>query len=189
MGGGLSTLRKAGILVHEFLPVTEVLEVSEAVVRTFHRLGNRKDKHKARIKWVVQKLGTAAFIEEYKKDLAAVRAEGGRPLAVAPAPKPRAVPEAGARRSSRCRSSRRSRRRTSVPRSRPGFSAVIVRLPKGDISPAQFRALAALSAKFGEGEIRTTNEQNLVMRFVPTWRVGRAAPRADGDRSRAGRAP
>ena len=53
-----------------------------------------------------------------------------------------------------------------------GFSSVIVRLPKGDISPAQFRALAGLCAKFGEGEIRTTNEQNLVLRFIPTWRLG-----------------
>ena len=170
MGGGLSTLRKAGILVHEFLPVTEVLEVSEAVVRTFHRLGNRKDKHKARLKWAIQKLGTAAFIEEYKKDLAEVRAEGGRPLAVAPAPKPRAVPEAGT--TVEPTGGARGVPKTNVRgQKQAGFSSVIVRLPKGDITPAQFRALALLADEFGEGEIRTTNEQNLVMRFVPTWRV------------------
>ncbi len=170
MGGGLSTLRKAGILVHEFLPVTEVLDVSEAVVRTFHRLGNRKDKHKARLKWAIQKLGAAAFVEEYKKDLAAVRAEGGHPLAVAPAPKPRPVPDTG--KAGEPRPEFAAFEKTNVrAQKQAGYSSVIVRLSKGDITPAQFRTLAGLVAKYGEGQLRTTNEQNLVIRFVPTWRV------------------
>ena len=173
MGGGLATLRRAALLVHEFLPVTQVLEVSEAIVRTFHRIGNRKDKHKARLKWAIQKLGPQGFLEEYRKDLEAVRAEGGRPLGVAPAPKPRAVPEPGkvgnvgeplpefeAFKASNVRAQKQA-----------GFSSVIVRLPGGDISPAQFRALGAMVVKYGEGELRTTNEQNLVIRFVPTWQI------------------
>jgi sulfite reductase beta subunit-like hemoprotein len=171
MGGGLSTLRKAAILVHEFLPVTEVLEVSEALVRTFHRVGNRKDKHKARVKWAIQKLGVPAFIEEYRKDLAAVRAEGGRPLAVAPAPKPRAVPQVEGTPVEPLPEFAAFEKTNVRAQKQAGYSAVIVRVPKGDINPAQFRALAGLCTKFGEGEIRSTNEQNLVMRFVPTWRV------------------
>lgn len=173
MGGGLATLRRAALLVHEFLPVTQVLEVSEAIVRTFHRIGNRKDKHKARLKWAIQKLGPQGFLEEYRKDLEAVRAEGGRPLGVAPAPKPRAVPAPGnvgkvgeplpefeAFKASNVRAQKQA-----------GFSSVIVRLPGGDISPAQFRALGAMVVKYGEGELRTTNEQNLVIRFVPSWQI------------------
>jgi sulfite reductase beta subunit-like hemoprotein len=47
-----------------------------------------------------------------------------------------------------------------------------VRVPKGDITPAQFRSLAELTVKYSsEGELRTTNEQNLVIRFVPTTAV------------------
>jgi sulfite reductase beta subunit-like hemoprotein len=172
MGGGLATLRRAAILVHEFLPVTQVLEVSEAVVRTFHRIGNRKDKHKARLKWAIQKLGPQGFLEEYRKDLEAVRAEGGRPLGVAPAPKPRALPEAGKIAVGQPLPELAAFAASNVrPQKQPGFSSVIVRLAGGDISPAQFRALAALVAKYGEGELRTTNEQNLVIRFVPTWQV------------------
>jgi sulfite reductase beta subunit-like hemoprotein len=172
MGGGLATLRRAAILVHEFLPVTEVLEVSEAIVRTFHRIGNRKDKHKARLKWAIQKLGTQVFLDEYRKELAAVRAEGGRPLGVAPAPKPRALPEPGKVAAGAPLPELQAFQVSNVrAQKQAGFSSVIVRLPKGDVSPAQFRALAELVAKYGEGELRTTNEQNLVIRFVPTWRV------------------
>jgi len=169
IGGGLSTLRKAAILAHEFLPVDEVLEVSEAVVRTFHRLGNRKDKHKARIKWVIQKIGTAAFIEEYKKDLALVRAEGGRPLklAIAPAPAVRALPETKPSGQAPLPDYAAFAATNVRAQKQAGFSSVIVRIPKGDITPAQFRSLADLVVKYGEGELRTTNEQNLVIRFVP----------------------
>jgi sulfite reductase beta subunit-like hemoprotein len=170
MGGGLSTLRKAAILVHEFLPVTQVLEVSEALVRTFHRIGNRKDKHKARLKWAIQKLGTPAFLAEYQKDLEAVRAEGGRPLAVAPAPKPRAVPVPGT--PVEPLAELEAFRATNVrAQKQAGYSAVTVRVPKGDLTPAQFRALAQLVTKYSDGELRTTNEQNLVLRFVESWRV------------------
>jgi sulfite reductase beta subunit-like hemoprotein len=168
MGGGLSTLRKAAILVHDFLPVEEVLEVAEAVVRTFHRLGNRKDKHKARLKWVVQKIGSAAFIEEYKKDLAAVRAEGGRPLrlTVAPTPAVRALPEVAPSGQAPLPGYEAFAATNLRPQKQAGFQSVIVRLPKGDITPAQFRALAKLIVKYSDGELRTTNEQNLVIRFV-----------------------
>ncbi len=172
MGGGLATLRRAALLVHEFLPVTQVLEVSEAIVRTFHRIGNRKDKHKARLKWAIQKLGPQGFLEEYRKDLEAVRAEGGRPLGVAPAPKPRAVPEPGRLGGGEALPEFEAFKASNVrAQKQAGFSSVIVRLPGGDISPAQFRALGALVVKYGEGELRTTNEQNLVIRFVPTWQL------------------
>ena len=172
MGGGLATLRRAALLVHEFLPVTQVLEVSEAIVRTFHRIGNRKDKHKARLKWAIQKLGPQGFLEEYRKDLEAVRAEGGRPLGVAPAPKPRAVPEPGRPGGDEALPEFEAFKASNVrAQKQAGFSSVIVRLPGGDISPAQFRVLGALVVKYGEGELRTTNEQNLVIRFVPTWQL------------------
>ena len=185
MGGGLSTLRKAGILVHEFLPVTEVLEVSEAVVRTFHRLGNRKDKHKARLKWAIQKLGTAAFIEEYKKDLAAVRAEGGRPLAVAPAPKPRAVPEAGAP----VEALPEFAAFAEDQRPRPEAGRVLV----GDRAPAEGGHHAgAVPRAGGAGRQVRRGGDSHHQRAEPGDALradlarGRAAPRADGGRSRAG---
>lgn len=171
MGGGLATLRKAAILVHDFLPVDEVLNVAEAVVRTFHVIGNRKDKHKARLKWAIQKMGRDGFLEAYRKELEAVRAEGGRTFTVVPAaaqPVPReplgAVEEPLPGFDAFVKTNVRTQRQ-------PGFSSVIVRLPTGDLTPAHFRALAGLVVKYGDGELRTTNEQNLVLRFVPTWQV------------------
>jgi sulfite reductase (NADPH) hemoprotein beta-component len=171
MGGGLSTLRKAAILVHEFLPAEQVLEVAEAVVRTFHRVGNRKDKHKARLKWAVQKLGVNGFLDEYRKDLEAVRAEGGR-LFVPPLPRVRSVPVEPTEVSPPPLPEFAAFAKTNLRRQKQaGLTSVIVRLPTGDVDPAQFRKLGELVVKYGDGELRTTNEQNLVLRNVPTARV------------------
>ena len=56
-GGGLSTLPRSGPVLVPFLPAAELLGLSEAVVRVFHREGDRKNKKKARLKWVIQDLG------------------------------------------------------------------------------------------------------------------------------------
>ncbi|HET9626886.1 MAG TPA: hypothetical protein VFP84_36250 [Kofleriaceae bacterium] len=57
------------------------------------------------------------------------------------------------------------------PQKQAGFSAVVIRLILGDITAAQLRALSTIVVQYGEGELRTTNEQNLVLRFVPDARL------------------
>src|SRR3954454_23842555 len=73
IGGGLSTVRRAGILAHEFAPAEDVIEIAEAVVRVFNRTGNRKRRDKARLKFVIETLGPEAFLAEYLKERAEIR--------------------------------------------------------------------------------------------------------------------
>ena len=163
IGGGLSTLRRAGILAHDFAPAEEVLEIAEAVVRVFNRTGDRQHKHKARLKFVVDKLGPEAFLAEYRKE----RETLGRlplprlpeaPAHTAARPKPRAVrPGLEAFVATNARAQKD-----------PEYAAVTVRVPLGDLTAAQFRDLAAIAEEFSEErEARTTIDQNLVLRFVP----------------------
>src|SRR5262249_28658417 len=134
-------------------------------------IGNRKDKHKARLKWAIQKLGPGGFLAEYQADLAQVRAEGGRPLTLLPAPR-QPVPREPLGTVAEPLPDFEAFARTNVrAQKQAGFSSVIVRLPTGDVNPAQFRALARLVVDYADGELRTTNEQNLVFRFVPSWQV------------------
>ena len=169
-GGGLSTLRRSALTVEEFVPTDELLEAADAIVRVFHRIGNRSNKAKARLKWAIDKIGADAFLAEYRAERETIRAEGGVPLVlpVQPAPTRRAPLaqlttsepgyEAWAADSVR-------------PQKQAGFSSVVIRLVLGDITAAQLRALAPLVVQFGEGELRTTNEQNLVLRHVPDSRL------------------
>jgi sulfite reductase (NADPH) hemoprotein beta-component len=162
IGGGLSTLRRTGILAHEFAPAEEVLEIADAVVRVFHRTGNRHNKHKARLKFVIEQLGPEGFLAEYRKEREAL---GRVPIAL-PAtpgrqpvrPKPRAVRYGIAEFTA-----------TNVrPQGNPDYVAVAVRVPLGDLTAQQFRELAAIAEEFSEErEARATVDQNLVLRFVP----------------------
>ncbi len=165
LGGGLSTLRRAGILAHEFAPAEEVLEIAEAVVRVFNRTGDRKNRMKARLKYVIQTLGPAAFLAQYTEEREAIRREGGRPIRALPAVPLRSV------RSPRSRPERpglfaflRSNARYTRE---AGYSSVTVRVPLGDLTSAQLRGLGALADEFSEErEVRTTVDQNVVLRFI-----------------------
>jgi sulfite reductase (ferredoxin) len=196
-GGGLSTLRRNAITVDEFVPAGEVLEAVEAVIRAFHRIGNRKNRAKARLKWTIDAIGAAAFVAEYDVERAAIRAEGGRPLTLPPVAPPRRSDErmriagggdptgsaggAGAA----PRGISRALPQAAPPRDdfdawaadsviaqkQPGFAAVVIRLVLGDVTATQLRALARLAVDHGEGELRATNEQNLILRWVPVGKL------------------
>jgi len=49
----------------------------------------------------------------------------------------------------------------------PGYRAVVVQVPLGDVTSEQMRALARLSREHGNGTLRTTNDQNLILPWVP----------------------
>ena len=171
-GGGLSTLRRSALVVEEFVPAAELLEAADAIVRVFHRIGNRHNRAKARLKWAIDKIGVPAFLAEYQQERATIRAEGGVPLVLPeqPAVVTRRAPLAtvGELADGYALWATDNVR----PQKQAGFSTVVIRLVLGDITGEQLRQLAAIAAEYGEGEVRTTNEQNLVLRWVPNARLG-----------------
>ena len=165
IGGGLSTLRRAGFVAHEFVPVEQIFEVAEAVLRVFDRTGDRKNKAKARLKFVIERLGIDGFLTEYRKEREALATEGGRALGDLP---PTATPVL---------------KRSFPQQAGPGFDtfvdknvraqkqhgqvAVTLRVPLGDLSATQLRGLAQIAREMSaEEQVRTTAEQNLVIRFI-----------------------
>lgn len=165
LAGGLSTLRRAGLVAHEFAPVEEVLEIADAVVRVFNRTGNRKRRDKARLKFVVEQLGPDAFLALYHQERAQIRAEGGVPLRHLPEPPPRARAHPGHR---SIRPGFRTWVQSNVRAQKdPRHAAVTVRLVLGDLTAQQFHQLASIAEEFSEErEVRTTVDQNLLLRFV-----------------------
>jgi len=167
-GGGLSTLRRSALTLEESLPAGEILEAAEAVVRVFHRIGNRNNKAKARLKWAIDKIGPDAFRAEYAREREVIRAEGGRPLVLPdlPARPPGSLPQPA----DALPGFEAWRDGNSRPQRQHGFAAITIRVRLGALSGAQMRALGALSAH-GEGEVRLTPDQNVVLRWIPTWRL------------------
>ena len=161
IGGGLSTLRRNGILAHEFVPAEEVLAVADAVVRVFNRTGDRKNKHKARLKFVIEAIGPEAFLAEYRREREQID------IAAEPLPPPPRREVAPRTRTPRPGFEQFAATNVRVQR-QPDRVAVTVRLLLGDLTSAQLLALAEIAEEFSEeGEVRTTLEQNLLLRFVP----------------------
>src|SRR5207302_118030 len=71
VGGGLGAVPHQAKLMFDFLPQEDLLPVARAIGRVFARLGEKKNRQKARLKFVVQKLGIEEFkrlvIEEWQK--------------------------------------------------------------------------------------------------------------------------
>jgi sulfite reductase (NADPH) hemoprotein beta-component len=198
VGGGTAILCRSGTALHDFLPASEVLESAEAVVRVFHRLGDYQHKQRNRMKFLIKELGWERWKAEYDAELAAVRAGQRIPLgfdpedppAEEPPSWPRPAPPTPEESAARARDARVSGpgivprlrpvlpvlgdeyehwRRTNVrPQKQPGYAVVAVTLPLGDITAAQMRLAADLALAYGDGSVRVSVEQDLLLRWVPT---------------------
>ncbi|TAK28220.1 MAG: nitrite/sulfite reductase [Myxococcaceae bacterium] len=174
VAGGLSTSPQAAIVFHEFLPEERLLDACEAVNRVFDRTGNRDNKHRARLKYVLRKMGHGPFLAALHEEYAAVLARGGTPLDLSvstapPAPPPPASTDDAP--STRGPGYLLWRGANTVAQDQPGYHAVLIRLALGAVTATQLRALSKLVTDFADGSLRTSIEQNLVLRWVPTHRL------------------
>jgi sulfite reductase (ferredoxin) len=173
VGGGLGTVPYQAQPVREFATEDEMFPVIQAICRIFGRLGEKKNRSKARIKFLVAKVGIEEFIklvdEElkimpvderwtgYKATLADRRDEA--PVVVDRAPAP-SEPADGF---SLWRTTNTS------PQRQDGYRVVRIAAPLGDITSDQARALADIARDFvGESAgMRLTVDQNVLLRWIP----------------------
>jgi sulfite reductase beta subunit-like hemoprotein len=178
VGGGTSIMARVAPTIYEFVEADngDYLKVAEAVFRIFDRQDwLRVNRARARIKVLVDKIGADAFRdlldEELQGDWVEER-EFGPELVdrlrfeddeEARAPKARAEaasPNGDRQAFDRFVASNVQRQRQE------GFSAVEVKITRGDLTPEQFRGLATIMRDFSGGNARSTVQQNLVLRWV-----------------------
>jgi sulfite reductase (ferredoxin) len=169
IGGGLGAVPQAAQLYDEFLPEEELLPVSQALSRVFARLGERANRARARFKFVVKKLGideTRRLVREERAKLredprwtaflADLHATDEQPLRPAGALPGGPVPEGFAR----------WRESNIIPQRQAGYVMALVTLPLGDLTSEQARALGDVARRFTGVSMRTTADQNLLLRWV-----------------------
>ena len=171
VGGGLGAVPYAAQLMDEFLPEEELLPVTQAIARIFARHGEKANRARARLKFLVKKLGFDEFkrlVAEERKvlrpdprwtaflsDLHNTDETPLRPAAELPAGAPASTPAFA-----------QWRRSNVQPQSQPGYSVVIQALPLGDLTADQARALVDIAKQFTGDTLRTTVDQNLLLRWV-----------------------
>ena len=194
-GGGTATLCASAAVIAEFLPAGELLTLGEAIVRVFHRLGDFEHRQRNRMKFLIRRLGWEAWKAEVERELEALRAGGGTRLPFDPenppveqpperqenAPTPRQIATRVASAELRGPGLRPETRPTHGPldgdrlrwaetnvrpQRQPGYAMVVVRLRLGDITAGQLRVMGDLARAYGDATVRTTHEQNLLLRWV-----------------------
>jgi sulfite reductase (NADPH) hemoprotein beta-component len=194
VAGGTSILPVSGYVLYEFLPVEELFNVAEAVVRVFHRHGDYEHRQRNRIKFVVKQMGWENFKAKVMEYLAEFKAEGGARLELpeaaltpdgaptwtpAPAPSVQAVAIQALTAVSGPGITPNAVNLTPLPdnyvrwqktnvsaQRQAGYFHVTGRLPLGDFTAGQMRVLADLSESYCDGTLRFTTDQNVMFKWV-----------------------
>ena len=177
VGGGMGRTPIVGPLIREFLPASQFLSYSEAILRVYNRFGRRDNIYKARIKILVLETGATEFAK-------AVEAEHQHVLTLgidAPAGEIERIkgffgdPGLVSGLSDAVDRSDPDFalwvERQTVTHKVPGYRIVNISLKKvggipGDASSAQMDAVADLAERYSHDEIRVTHAQNLVLAHV-----------------------
>ena len=181
VAGGLGPLPVEAKLLHEFIPAEDVVRRVEAVIRVFNVHGNRKDKNKARLKFVMRARGFDWLRDTVEEQYQDILANGGIPMpdvvpesfgGFQPAPPPPATgellpmfdasPEFNAWRDTNVQ-----------PQKQSGYAIVTVMTPQGNLTGDQMRGLATLADQAGDGSLRVTMAQNIVLGYVPVGALQR----------------
>jgi sulfite reductase (ferredoxin) len=169
VGGGLGPVPHVAKVLYEFMPEEQMLPVSQAVSRVYARLGEKRNRNKARIKFLVAQLGIDEFRRLVDEELKVLEPdprwtdwleEAHRPTIEAidaPATDGSAAPAPGFDKWAK----------TNVYRQRQeGYVSVTVNLPLGDITSRQARKLSDVVRRYTRDALRTTVDQNLFLRSV-----------------------
>ena len=177
IAGGLGATPHPALSLEEFTTREELLPTIEAVLRVFDQTGNRDNKLRARLKWVIDQLG----IDEVRRRVLKIRHTlpasstwpGGIPpevAAVGDSPAGRAavgeVTEMGQGVRVALRSSDpfvRWETASVIRGAAKGTVSAIAYAAIGDITASQFKALASIQRELG-ADVRLTNRQNVAFR-------------------------
>ena len=141
-GGGLGSNPAVAVKIEDFIKPNEIFETAESIKRLFDKLGDRSNKHKARLRYVLAKLGTEEFIKRYKNERQKIRNETNlnAELEIRDIISEFPVPEKSA--------------------------TIRLHLNNGDIPADDLGVVAKIADKYGQGLIRTTQLQDMLITGV-----------------------
>jgi sulfite reductase beta subunit-like hemoprotein len=182
VGGGLGPLPTEARLLDEFLPAERVVNRVEAVIRVFNVHGNRKNKNKARLKFVLRERGFEWLRDAIEEQYQDILANGGIPMpdevpegfgGFQPTPPPPGTGEMLPLYEPASSAFSHWRETNVKAQKQPGYAIVTVTTPQGNFTGEQMRGLATLAERAGDSCLRFTLNQNAVIAYVPVGALKR----------------
>lgn len=159
--GGVTGQRDFGRDTGVVVRPNDATKVADAIVRVYIDHGDRTNRNKARLKYVLDRFGIEKFLSLVEEKL-------GRPLtrvqteALEPRPRFDRTAHIGVH-----------------PQKQQGLNWIGVVLPVGKLTAGQMHGLAAVAREFGDGDIRLTVWQNLLISGVPSRHIDGAVRRIE----------
>jgi sulfite reductase (ferredoxin) len=168
VGGGLGAVPYQAKLFDPFVPVEELFPLAQAISRVYARLGEKKNRSRARIKFLVQDLGIEKFRELVLEERKTLTPDPRWTDYLSDAEQFEEAPLRPAGELSPVKSAALARwlKTNTRPQKKAGYVTVTVTLPLGDITANQLRSLADIVRRFTKETVRSTVEQNFVIRWV-----------------------
>ena len=148
VAGGLGLNPAVAAKIEDFIEAEEIFEVAEAIKKLFDKYGDRTNKHKARLRYVLARVGIEEFIKLYRVERDILKAEG---LSY---------------------TSPQTRDITSVYKIPETSVTVRLRLKNGDIPADDLSKVGQIASKYGQGLIRTTQLQDLLITGIAEGDIG-----------------
>jgi sulfite reductase (NADPH) hemoprotein beta-component len=180
VGGGLGRTPMVGMVVRDFLPVTDLLPYVEAVLSVYNVLGRRDNKYKARIKITLHETGKeeiSRMIEERFAELRPLFGGADQRLfadikaAFAPPAFRNAPADAYDAFYKADPTFRAWADRNLTPHRNAQYAIVTISVKAhgetpGDATSDQMRLMADLAESYGHGDLRISHEQNVILPHV-----------------------
>ena len=171
VGGGTSIMPRLAKPLYEFLPEEDFLRLALAIFTVFNNADMlRKNRMMARLKVLIDRIGLDEFKTLVEAELENIGSVDPKPF-MNVEEMMRETPPALAANSangSNGGGDYAEWRKTNVEaQKQEGYYVVHVKPERGNISASQFHGLADIMRKYTGGRARTSQEQNLALRFVP----------------------
>lgn len=170
VGGGLGAQPMLAHTFYEFLEENKIIPLIEAVLRVFDRHGERNSRHKARLKFLIQKIGFEEFVELVNQERLALKnhsveiKDANLWTVAAPTKLNEKIPS---------HENFEIWKKTNVfEQKQKGYYGIYIRVLNGNISTETSRKLIEQLEDYVGDDIRITINQGLMLKYVPEKNLG-----------------
>jgi len=163
LGGGLGAQPQLAHLAYEFVEEDSIIPMIEAVLRVFDRHGERNSRHKARLKFLIAKIGFEAFMQLVEEEKLSLKVKTYKINT------DKSESEIGIESVISTKDSVEFQnwfKTNTFTQKQAGFYGVFIRVPLGNISSSVTRSLVEKLEGLVANDVRVTVNQGLLLRFV-----------------------
>ncbi|MEW6009561.1 MAG: sulfurtransferase TusA family protein [Candidatus Omnitrophota bacterium] len=164
--GGLGTKPREASLIFDFIPAENTYLVAKAIKTLFWKFGNRKNKHRARLRFLWQSLGEEEFKKRIKAEYEALQRQSPLPLEVEDIDNTGVAPDIKKEEAMEKNDFEVWKMRFVREQKQKGLFVITLPVRLGFIDSEKTKKLAGYLRSFSDNTIRLTKDQNFLIRNI-----------------------